>query len=1017
MFKFLFARSDARKQSTAAVRRPRTVRLEVEALEQRLTPSPLPVNATHPLVSQLAAATPGATLQIEPGATIGNLGTMAGSLNSAAAAGATTISVDHLYAVGQVISITTGANVDTELVDAVAVSIGNNVTLTLHSPLLFSHNSGDAVAPLSDTLGIGKAITIEGDPAHPAATLLNGLTLQYFAQNGAPGADVLHNLSLTAVSGTPSGNLSVTGDQFNITSGMIDPANVVTGGNLTIAGDKFSIGSSASLSSVISCGSVAGAMNLTNDTITATSNLGGDGIFLFGGSGSVTFSGDKLTADGTVGGGIVVVTGGAVSVSSTTLNLDGAVTDSGIELKSDACTLANITINAGATVGANGLFVNAGGDVVMSGTNTVTATGAVTTDGVDITGSASANVSNITVDLKSDVGGNALAITPSGDITLTGASVTVGGNVFDDGVDLGLANDTSGTITIANVTVVLDGTADYGLSAVAGGNLSVSGTESVTVTGAVGDGTYLYSQNGAVSVSTGIGVKLGSTATYGLYIDANDDNLTITGAANIKVRIAGPVSGAGAYLEALDNESLSGNITVTLAGTAAYGLDAQTSAGTLTNSGIISVSVAGLVSDFGAYFSGFGQTTLTHINVTLAEGSSMSGLDVYAANGNMSVRDVTVKVTAAVMDAGLYLDSGSGNISTSSINVNLSSTAGYGIYAGAGGSVTMTGTTVTVGDNLANDGIDLAGHSAITVSGMTATLKGASLYGFDAEAALSAVTVTGLTLSETGPAALDGASFASGAANVSVMNSSITLGQSAGDGVYAGASQGDVAVTGVSLKCSGDVASDGFQVSSEGSMTVAHNTIAMNGGVNSDALYVSSSGNATINKNTIGVKVGNALGIFAAVAGRLTLTNNNVNLLQQGTAAVLNAASGNPQTISGNTFDSNGGVGIAFSGGAGVVALVQANNFQGNQIGVQIKGDGTSAGDIDLGGGDLGSTGDNNFDGFNGVSGHYAIVLTHTNSTSRVFALHNIFTVSNANTTIQDGTHNTNGLGTGIISV
>jgi len=1380
------------------VGRPRAIRLEIEGLEQRLAPATLLVNATNSFLTKLQAANPGDTVQIEPNGILGDVQTSSAAIVGGAAAGDTSITCNQLFTPGQVVTITTGFEVDTALVDAVAGG-PLDYLLSLQSPLQFAHPSG-TIAPVANTIGIGNAVTIQGDPAHPAAGLLNGLTLRYFPQNGTPGADVLHNLSLTAVSGSPSGNLSVTGDQFNTASGMIDPVNVVSGGSLTIAGDTFSIGSSASLSSVIACGSVAGAMNLTNDTITAASNLSSDGILLFGGSGPVTFSGDKLTADGTVGGGIVVVTGGAVSVSSTTLNLDGAVTNSGLEIKSAACTLSNVTINAGATVGANGLLVNAGGDLVMSGANTVTVTGAVTTDGVDITGSASANVSNITVDLKSNVGGDALALTPSGAVTLTGASVTVGGNAGGDGIDLGLANDTSGTMTITNVTVVLDGAANYGLSAVAGGNLSVSGTQSVTVTGAVTqDGAYLYSKYGAISVSTSVGVKLGSTASYGLYVYASDGNVTMTGAvqvqvsgavsstgvyvesdgstvihavtvtlkdtteygvdlegttltlngpinvnisdtvqddgaylraydgdldvvgsitvtlrsgtdyglyvdstkgglsdtgaisvnvagncmgsgggiyaggsitlsgtinvtvggsafggleiesavsnpspppsffggsvtdtagitvqvtgavtddgvyvygtesatvanvkvkladvaggtgfyaeadygplnisavnitanagtakaygaylkarealnasgisvsmtgqadyglyatvsaaaslsavninvsaavandgiyvdssstltlagltatlqgtaaagmdlvgygvnvngplsatvggvvtgegiylendngamsitsaisvnlgaaagdgvylydtsgnlvdsANITVHIAGTVSGAGAYLYALDNESLAGNITVTLAGAATYGLEAENGYGTLTNSGAITISIAGQVSDAGAYISGNTQTTLTNINVTLAHGSTADGIDVYGNYGKLSVSNLTLKVTGAVMDNGLFLYSSSNNISTSTINVNLSSTAGSGIYADAAyGSLTMAGTTLTVGGDLTKDGIDLSANSAITVSGMTATLKGASSYGLDADAAFSALTVTGLTLNETGTATNDGASFASGAANVSVMNSSITLGQgAAGDALYAGASHGDVAVTGVGLNCSADVGGDGFDLSSQGSTTVANNSLALNGGVNVDALQVSSSGNATINKNTISVKAGSAVGITTAVAGSLVLSNNNVNLVQQGTAAELNVTSGNPQTIIGNTFDSDGGIGIAFSGGAGVVALVQANNFQGNLIGVHITGDGQSAGDIDLGGGDLGSTGGNNFKGFNGVSGHYAIVLTNTNGTSTVFAVGNLFSVSHPTDVIQDGTINSNGVGTGVINV
>jgi hypothetical protein len=154
---------------TPLVRRPvvgrHKVRLELEDLEQRLAPATLSVDATHTFLTQLAAANPGDTVQIEPTGTMGNLQQSVAILLSSAAVGDTAIQVDLSFAPGQVITITSGAAAENELVDAVSGS-GLDFTLTLHAPLQLNHPNGN-VTPVANTLGIGKAVAIQGDPGPP----------------------------------------------------------------------------------------------------------------------------------------------------------------------------------------------------------------------------------------------------------------------------------------------------------------------------------------------------------------------------------------------------------------------------------------------------------------------------------------------------------------------------------------------------------------------------------------------------------------------------------------------------------------------------------------------------------------------------------------------------------------------------------------------------------------------------------------------------------------------------------
>jgi len=175
----------------------------------------------------------------------------------------------------------------------------------------------------------------------------------------------------------------------------------------------------------------------------------------------------------------------------------------------------------------------------------------------------------------------------------------------------------------------------------------------------------------------------------------------------------------------------------------------------------------------------------------------------------------------------------------------------------------------------------------------------------------------------------------------------------------------------------------------------------------------------SINKDSLAANAQVSGGMYVQSNGSLTLENTSV-LLKSGATfdALIQSNSGTPQLIENNTFSTSGqGTGVEFVGGAPFVALVQDNNFQNNKVGVEIYGDGTNAGEIDLGGGLLGSLGGNNFKGYTGASGNYAIELTNTDSTSTVYALGNLFSVTNPLTVLQDAADNSNATGTGVIEV
>jgi hypothetical protein len=119
-------------------------------------------------------------------------------------------------------------------------------------------------------------------------------------------------------------------------------------------------------------------------------------------------------------------------------------------------------------------------------------------------------------------------------------------------------------------------------------------------------------------------------------------------------------------------------------------------------------------------------------------------------------------------------------------------------------------------------------------------------------------------------------------------------------------------------------------------------------------------------------------------------------------------------TIAGNTIDTSGkriGLAIDNKGGQSneLAVKVEGNDFRNNAVGISLWGNLISAGTIDLGGGALGSMGQNDFRGFTAATaaqGRFAIALHMTNAQAVVAAQHNLWSESNLGAVIKDGTDN-----------
>jgi hypothetical protein len=155
-----------------------------------------------------------------------------------------------------------------------------------------------------------------------------------------------------------------------------------------------------------------------------------------------------------------------------------------------------------------------------------------------------------------------------------------------------------------------------------------------------------------------------------------------------------------------------------------------------------------------------------------------------------------------------------------------------------------------------------------------------------------------------------------------------------------------------------------------------------------------------------------------ALANSLTFTSNQLFAKSGADALVLTLSTSsntNAHVVNNVLNTSSLGRGLVLQGGPTFQALVQGNNCNTNRVGVAVIGDGTTAGNVDLGGGSLGSTGGNIFTTFfSATPMSYAIGLFHVATSYAMHAMLNMFSVP-PTAVIADATHDTGALGSGSI--
>jgi hypothetical protein len=362
----------------SAARRPSRFRPVVGPLEDRVVPTTIPVDATHSLQSALCAASSagGDVIQIESGAAISTL-SQPGTLTAPANAGATSVTVNTFISPAEVIDIGSEKGI---LVDG-ATSMLTVIVLTLHAPLAQAHAAGEPIHPEAGLLGIGKPVTVQGDPANPPFVFPGGIALELFkAANTSP--VVLQNLALSTASGAvitgtatqPGSGTGTAGDlilnnDFLTTSGFQGAAVVPdVGGSLTMNHCQIEVTGPFGIGVDVR---TTGNLTITNsflhlalgrfaDSSTVQGNLLVSGC-------DITLGNSGIGEDSTVGGSMTIL-----NTSVTVNDING--NSSGINLNPLTMVAGNVFISGvtvtviGPPAGANssGIAANGGNITVVN---------------------------------------------------------------------------------------------------------------------------------------------------------------------------------------------------------------------------------------------------------------------------------------------------------------------------------------------------------------------------------------------------------------------------------------------------------------------------------------------------------------------------------------------------------------------------------------------------------------------------------------------------------------------------
>lgn len=582
----------------------------------------------------------------------------------------------------------TGAGID--------VSGTSSFTITGSESIAVLNLASTATATLT---GASTTLTLSG-PGTPA---LDGVI------DGSGGLTIAGGAATTTAVNTYTGATSVTGGTLNITgTGSVASTAVSTsGGTLNTDADALAAGATVT---------VSGTGTFTSsgtDSFTALTQSGGT----VNGTGVLTLSGAFQQSGGTTGGSVDIntatftQTGGTIA-SGTTVTSSGAQSLQGGTIAGNLDGAGAITAASG-TTGITGTVTNAASLTVSGGTVNLTGAGSVDTS----TNAVNVSSGTLSTDGNGIADGETVTVSGTGTLTVTGAD-TVAVLTQTGGTINGSASLTSsGAFTQSGATTTTGGTVDINAATFtqSGGATIAAGT-SVTSSGAqaLQGGTIAGTLDGAgaVTVSTGITNLTGAGA--------------ITVATSIGINAGGTLTSDGNGITDTATVSNSGTFTITgaetIGGLTGAGTTNLTGANLTTGNASINTFSGTMQGTGGLVVQGTNETALSGTN-TFSGGTTINSGTLSLANDGSNLSDtglVTVNAPGTLLlvgdeTIGAVQGSGAVNIFSGVLTTgDASSTTLSGNITGAGSLVKQGAGTFTVSGNVATNATVNAGTLALS---------------------------------------------------------------------------------------------------------------------------------------------------------------------------------------------------------------------------------------------------------------------------------------------------------------
>ena len=727
----------------------------------------------------------------------------------------------------------------------------------------------------------------------------------------------------------PGGAITADTPVLSVQSANSIAAVAQAGGVITLGGPAtptFDL-TSSNLQTVLSTGA-GSAVNLTGGTVNLTvANVSASltAAVSVQSGGGVSLNGTTVTATSarTTGSGSVV--GIQVANAGSYANLSNVTINSTITASTSPDMVYGLQVMSGGSVTGSGVTIDAtrnsstGSSLILQATGTGTVVDLsdihFTGTGTNVSGVSSLQGASVTLNggtVQSPVSGLASNLTSTTQLTAINVDVSVSGSGAG-----GASAANSATLTLIGGSVTTTGTGSTAISAGGGGKVNMTGTAVIQAAGATSSTTsnQALSANGANSVITGDGVtvtacqRVGTTCNAAINLTGalaqNGGVVSLTNGSSITLNsnVSGTISvsgvratGAGSMVSLTDS-------SVSVAGTNAHGIRADTSGNVmLTNAQVSTTGNGGIGLDIvgaGASVTALAGTVVTTSGSSAPGISLTSGATVSLTNASVTASGATssalVGSGATYTNVAEFTDSSlvsmqapAISVTSGTTNVTASNTtiSGNGVLLSTSGTGSTTNLTATNGSMLTGAVQTAAGNTS------NLTVQSASIWTMSGPSTLTNLTLdagtlrygAATTLSVTNPITLG-----SGGGTIDTNGFSSTLAEPIeGAGALTKVGTGVLTLTGANSYTGGTAINGGvLQVSADNNLGAAMGPLSFDGGtLNTTATFMSArattlgTGGGTFDVNpgttlTMGGTIDGTGVLIKTDAGSLVLTADN----------------------------------------------------------------------------------------------------------------------------------------------